>query len=185
MKFKNSLQIAVFFALLGVAGKLTVYVLHLQHLPDMQFYIVVYYLVLLLFSVFFGIRQYKLNEPGNTGYFDDMKAGVRAGMLFAMIIGLVTYVYYSKIDVDFFEIEKAQRREYIVQQAQELLKEGKKTREELRTMLKNQFVNIELMFTPYYQTLMTVFGLTFMAFFNALIFAAFMRKFPGFKKASS
>tara|TARA_Y100000589_G_scaffold291166_1_gene294414 strand:- start:18704 stop:19252 length:549 start_codon:yes stop_codon:yes gene_type:complete len=181
MKFKTPLQIAVFFAALGVAGKLAVYVLHLQHIPEVQFYIVVYYLVLLLFTVFFGIRQYKLFAEKETGYFDDVKAGVRAGMLFAMIIGLVTYFYYNNIDTDFFEIRRQEVKESVVHQAKEMLKQGK-SKEEINAFLKNQFISMETMLTPYFQTIMTVFGMTFMAFFNALIFAVFMRKFPGFKK---
>jgi hypothetical protein len=181
MKFKTPLQIAVFFAALGVVGKLTVYSLKLQHIPEVQFYIVVYYLVLLLFTVFFGIRQYKLYADKETGYFDDVKAGVRAGMLFALIIGAVTYFYYNNIDTDFFEIRKQEVKDSVVNQAKKFYEEGK-SKEEIKTYLINQFLSMHTMLTPYFQTIMTVFGMTFMALFNALIFAVFMRKFPGFKK---
>ncbi len=181
MPFKTPLQIAVFFAVIGLIGKLTVFMMGIQHLPEVQFYIVVFYLILLLMAVFFGIRQFKFYADKPTAYFDDVKAGVRAGMLFALIIGAITYFYYAKIDPAFFEIKIAKTTDFVREQMKEMVHQGK-PKSEILQYAKQQYISIAYMYTPYFQTVMTVFGLTFMAFFNALIFAVFMRKFPGFKK---
>ncbi len=181
MKFKTPLQIAVFFSIIGLIGKLTVLKLGIQHLPETQFYIVVFYLILLLMTVFFGIRQFKFYAEKPTAYFDDVKAGVRAGMLYALIIGAITYFYYTQIDPAFFEIKIAKTKDFIHGQMQEMVRQGK-AKSEILQYAKQQYLSMVYMLTPYFQTVMTVFGLTFMAFFNALIFSVFMRKFPGFKK---
>ncbi len=100
---------------------------------------------------------------------------------FAILVAAITYVYYAKIDATFFEIKQAPLLEELNKKTQEVLAEGKETKEIVVSNYTNQLFSIRTFLSPYFQAMWTMFGLVFMGLFNSLIFALLMKKMPGFK----
>lgn len=175
--FKNPFQIAIVFALLALVVKLTIYLLGAQH-GDMERYIIYIYMLILLLTVFFGIRSNKVTN-GTTTFGEDFKAGARTSAFFAVLVAVITFVYYAKIDADFFAIKKAPLFEKLALDANE--KTATMNKEELTAFLSNQILGINMYLSPYFQAMWTMFGLVFMGLFYAFVFTFMMRKVPGFK----
>ena len=102
--FKNPFQIAILFAIIALVSKLTLFSLEIQH-DDIR-YIVYIYMMVMLVAVFFGVRSSKImNEGKKTTFAQDFKSGARTASFLALLIALITYVYYSKIDSGFIDKE--------------------------------------------------------------------------------
>ena len=177
--FKNPFQVAVAFSILALCVKLLFFVMEMQH-GAAEKYIVYIYMLILLIAIFFGIRSSKLDiEGGKTTFGQDFKAGARTASFFAILVAVITYVYYAKIDVDFFEIKKQPILDALKITAQEKLQTQSK--EEVRAFLANQLNGINMYLSPYFQAMWTMFGLVFMGLFYSAVFSFMMRKLPGFK----
>jgi len=177
--FKNPFQVAVTFAIIALIIKIVVFLTGYQH-GVMETGIRYIYMLLLLTTVFFGMRSGKILTSGTTKFMDDFKWGARTAAYFAMIVAIITYVYYSKIDVNFFTIkQKPIFDEYLLEASKALKTKPKK---EVITTLSNQIYGMRTFLSPYFQAMWTLFGLVFMGMFDALIFAFLMKKFPGYKK---
>ena len=48
-----------------------------------------------------------LTLNGITSLGQDFKTGARTASTFAILVSIITYVYYSQIDPEFFELKKA------------------------------------------------------------------------------
>ena len=105
--FKNPFQIAITFALIALIIKLSVFSMDMQH-GGMEKYIFYIYMFLLLLTVFMGIRSTKVMSNGTTSLGQDFRAGARSASIFAILITAITYMYYSNIDPEFFEIKRAE-----------------------------------------------------------------------------
>lgn len=177
---KNPFQVSIAFAGVALILKLIVFSLNMQH-GDMENYIRYIYMLILLVAVFFGIRSNKILEENKTNFLQDFKAGARTAAFFAILVAAITYVYYAKIDATFFEIKQAPLLEELNKKTQEVLAEGKETKEVVVSNYTNQLFSIRTFLSPYFQAMWTMFGLVFMGLFNSLIFALLMKKMPGFK----
>ena len=176
---KNPFQVAVAFSIVALIIKLTIFSLNLQH-GDMENYIRYIYMLVLLTAVFFGIRSSKVQESKTT-FLQDFKAGARTAAFFALIVAGITYVYYAKIDVEFFTIKQAPVLEELTKSTQEAIKAGVDTKDVIISNYSNQLFSVRTFLSPYFQAMWTMFGLVFMGLFNALVFALLMKKMPGFK----
>lgn len=177
---KNPFQVAVAFSIIALVIKLVIFMLKMQH-GDMENYIRYFYMLLLLTAVFFGIRSSKINTEGQTTFIQDFKAGARTAAFFALIVAGITYVYYAKIDADFFAIKQAPLIEELTKSTKDTIVASKETKETIVTNYSNQLFSIRTFLSPYFQSMWTMFGLVFMGLFNALVFALLMKKMPGFK----
>jgi hypothetical protein len=177
---KNPFQVAVTFAAVALIIKLVVFSMNVQH-GDMENYIRYIYMLILLTSVFFGIRSNKILEKNQTSFMQDFKAGARTAAFFAIIVAAITYVYYAKIDATFFEIKQSPLLEELNKKTLEVLTEGEEKKDVVVTNYSNQLFSIRTFLSPYFQAMWTMFGLVFMGLFNSLIFALLMKKMPGFK----
>jgi len=178
---KNPFQVAVSFAVVALIIKLIIFSMDAQH-GDTETYIRYIYMLILLTAVFFGVRSNKILEEGKTTFGQDFKAGARTASFFAIIVSAITYVYYAKIDVDFFTIKQAPLIEELMKQTEQSVIEGNETKEKITADLSNQLYGMKTYLSPYFQSIWTLFGLVFMGMFNALIFAILMKKMPGFKQ---
>ena len=104
--FKNPFQVAISFAIIALVVKLTAFSLDVQH-GGMEKYIFYIYILLLLLTVFFGIRSNKIMNEASTSLGQDFKSGARSASIFAILVTAITYMYYSNIDPEFFVIKKA------------------------------------------------------------------------------
>lgn len=175
---KNPFQIAIIFALVALCVKLIFFSMGIQH-GDMEKYIIYVYSLILLIAIFFGIRSNKINIEGNASFGQDFKAGARTASFFAIIVALITYIYYAHIDIDFFEIKKQPILDSIKSAAQEKLQT--QTKKEVTDYILNQLKGINMYLSPYFQAMWTMFGLVFMGLFYSAVFSFMMRKIPGFK----
>ena len=69
-------------------------------------------MLILLCAVFFGIRSNKIMYEGTTTFGQDFRTGARTASFFALLVGAITYIYYTKIDVDFISIKKEKKITY-------------------------------------------------------------------------
>ena len=176
--FKNPFQVAIVFSLVALVAKLALFSLDLQH--DDLAYITFAYMLILLCAVFFGIRSNKIMYEGTTTFGQDFRTGARTASFFALIVGGITYIYYTKIDPDFFAIKTAKTIEVYKDGMQAIINENGLT--EAKKMFKSKIVSLFAIYSPISQTTYTLFGLVFLGLFHAGVFALLMKKFPGFKK---
>jgi len=176
--FKNPFQVAISFAVIALIIKLIIFTLEVQH-GAMETYIRYIYMLVLLTAVFFGIRSNKIIEGTKTSFGQDFKAGARTAAFFALLVAGITYIYYAKIDVNFFPIMKSELISEYADMLPELVAE--KGIEEAKDITKNNIIGLNTIFSPYSQATYTLFGLVFMGIFNAVVFAFVMKKMPGFK----
>ncbi len=176
--FKNPFQVAVVFALIALVVKLAIFYLGIQHANTA--YITYAYMLILLFTIFFGIRSNKVMFEGATTFGQDFKTGARTASLFALMVGGITYVYYTQIDSEFFPTKIALSLEEYAKNIPGLIKE--KGMVEAKSFFKNKVQTAMTIYSPISQTTYTLFGLVFLGMFHSGVFALLMKKFPGFKK---
>lgn len=179
--FKNPFQVAIIFAVFSLTVKISVYTMGIQH-GAMEKYIWYIYMLILLLAVFFGIRSNKLMYKGNTSLGQDFRTGARTASFYAILMAVITYFYYAKIDVDFFTIKKAELYATYPDKIANALSEKTMTIEQIKVKLKADIGNANTLFSPYIQATSTMFGLVFIGLFNSIVFALLMKKYPGFKK---
>jgi len=194
---KSSLSVAVYAALAALVLKLSVFAMDAQH-GGMERYIFMIYMLIMLVAVFFGIRQFKIKSEATTTYQQDFKAGLSVATYFAIIVGVFTYYYYSRIDPDFFEIKFAENikpfEEDVMQKAiaykeamtkdlpAEKMQEIVAAKDEAINQYKKFYSGFHIFFNPTQQFTLTLMWLMFLGLIYSAMTAFFIRKFPGYKK---
>ncbi|PJB14124.1 MAG: hypothetical protein CO118_10255 [Flavobacteriales bacterium CG_4_9_14_3_um_filter_32_8] len=179
LMFKNPFQVAVVFAVISLIVKVSIFLLGVQH-GAAEAYIRYFLMLVLLVTVFFGIRSNKVMYEGATTFRQDFKTGARTASFYAILMAIITYVYYAKIDADFFAIKQQPLLDELYNSAKN--KMATESRETIQTNLSNQIFGIQTYLSPYFQAMWTLFGLVFMGLFHSAVFAFLMKKYPGFKK---
>lgn len=177
--FKNPFQIAVVFAVISLLVKVAIFSLNIQH-GAMEAYIRYFLILVLLIAVFFGIRSNKLLYEGTTTFGQDFKSGARTASFYAILMAIITYVYYAKIDAGFFAIKQQPLLDELYNSAKNKI--GIESRATIQANLSNQIFGIKTYLSPYFQAMWTLFGLVFMGLFHSAVFAFLMKKYTGFKK---
>ena len=176
--FRNPFQVAIAFALIALITKLVLFYFNLQH--DDTSYITYAYMLILLCTIFFGIRSNKSMYEGNTTFAEDFRTGARTASFFAILVGGITYVYYTKIDIEFFPVKRAVSIAEYTKNIPDLISE--KGLVDAKLFFKNKLLTLNTIYSPVSQTSYTLFGLVFLGLFHSFIFAMLMKKYPGFKK---
>ena len=179
--FKNPFQVAITFAVVSLIIKVAIFSMDMQH-GAMEKYIWYVYMLMLLFSVFFGIRSNKIMYEGTTSLGQDFKTGARTASMYAILMTIITYLYYSKIDPDFFEIKKAETLAALPQKISMAIQENNMSIDVIKEKAKDDIKNSAIIFSPYLHSIATMFGLVFTGLFQSIVFAFLMKKYPGFKK---
>jgi hypothetical protein len=179
--FKNPLQVAIIFAVISLLVKLSVFSLGMQH-GHMEKYIWYIYMLILLIAVFFGIRSNKITNKGTTSVGQDFKTGARTASFYAILMAIITFLYYTQIDTDFFEIKKEELFQQYPEKISHALNEKKMNVTEIKEHLKADIMNSSTIFSAQFHSMITLFGLVFIGLINSIVFAFMMKKFPGFKQ---
>jgi hypothetical protein len=179
--FKNPFQVAITFAIIALVVKLAAFSMGIQH-GAMEKYIFYIYMLLLLLTVFVGIRSNKIMNEGTTSLGKDFKAGARSASIFALLVTAITYFYYSNIDPEFFEIKRAESLETLPLKIKQAISDGDMTIEEIKEKVKGNIKSAHTIFSPYLHSMATMFALVFIGLFQSIVFAFLMKKYPGFKK---
>ena len=87
--FKNPFQVAITFAVISLIIKVSVFSMDMQH-GSMEKYIWYIYMLMLLFSVFFGVRSNKIMYEGTTSLGQDFRTGARTASIFAILMTIIT-----------------------------------------------------------------------------------------------
>ena len=174
--FKNPFQVAVVFALIALVIKLIFFYLDVQH--DNTSYITY---AGINCCYLFGIRSNKVMYKGTTTFGQDFRTGARTASFFALLVGVITFTYYSKIDTEFFPTKIAATvADYEQNILPDLIKE--KGIKESKKLFVDKIVNMNVIYSPMSQTTYTLFGMVFLGLFHSAVFALLMKKFPGFKQ---
>ena len=176
--FKNPFQVAIAFALIALILKLALFYFGVQH--HNTSYVTYAYMLLLMCAIFFGIRSNKIMYEGTTTFGQDFRSGARTASFFAILVGGITFIYYSKIDTDFFPTKIAEKLTIESKNIPDLILEKGYT--EARSLFKSNILNLKVIYSSMSQTTYTLFGLVFLGLVHSAIFALLMKKFPGFKK---
>ena len=176
--FRNPFQVAIVFALIALIAKLILFYLGVQH--DNTSYITYAYMLILMCAIFFGIRSNKVMYEGTTTFGQDFRSGARTASFFAILVGGITFIYYSRIDAEFFPTKIAEKIALESENISNIIKE--KGLVEAKSLFKNNIINLKVIYSPMSQTTYTLFGLVFLGLIHSAIFALLMKKFPGFKK---
>ena len=179
--FKNPFQVAITFALVALIVKLGAFSLGIQH-GGMEKYIFYIYMLLLLLTVFIGIRSTKMLNEGTTSLGQDFRAGARSASIFAILVTAITYFYYSNIDTEFFEIKRAERLSITLEEVTKALQDGDMTAAQIKQHAIDRVMTASTIFSAYLHSMGTMFGLVFIGLFQSIVFAFLMKKYPGYKK---
>lgn len=170
MPMKHAFSLAVWMTLASVVAKLILFKLDLD-LQKNAMYSAFFNLLVISVGTFFAVRQFKIRAARPTKFQEDVKAGMRTAALYALLMTIFVFVYYSYIDAGFFtkmiESRLAAAR-IAVEQGQEI--DLEKTRE-----------FGEFIFSPKTHSTITLFGFLVAGAIYSLLITVFMRKFPGFK----
>lgn len=178
---KNPFQVAITFAIVALIIKVSLFSLELQH-GAMETGIRYIYMLLILIAVFFGIRSNKLTSETKTTFGQDFRAGARTASFLAILTAVITYVYYAKIDTEFFSIKQQPLLDELYQKIKADYEANPKDVATLKENTTNQIYSIRMYLSPYFQAMWTMFGMVFMGLFDSAVFALLMKKLPGFKK---
>lgn len=119
--------------------------------------VIMLHLLLILLGIYFESNaQFSLGRPG---FLDFFKAGMRAGVLYALVIGVFTWFFYSQLIPEVF----TERNQALVEAL-----EGRDAEEQIEM--------IETLFTPAKYGQGTFFGYFMISFCYSIIVALFHHK---------
>tara|TARA_B100000809_G_scaffold140505_1_gene138038 strand:- start:302 stop:844 length:543 start_codon:yes stop_codon:yes gene_type:complete len=179
--FKNPFQVAITFAIIALIVKLAAFSMGIQH-GEMEKYIFYIYILLLLLTVFMGIRSNKIMNEASTSLGQDFKSGARSASIFAILVTTITYLYYSNIDPEFFIIKKADYLVTLPNKINLAIQGGEMTIEQIKVKAIGDIQSTNIIFSPYLHSMATMFGLVFIGLFQSIVFAFLMKKSAGLKK---
>lgn len=164
---KTPTSIAVWMVLISIVLKLFVFITSNQF-TDIGQVAVFGNIFFLLTGIFLGIRLFKktqLSKETASSFIDDFKAGMKVAALYSVMMAAFVYIYYSFIDISYFDIKLAKQIEMAQEQNMNL--------EQIKT-------TGEMVLSPFFQTTITLIGFILLGSFYSSILAFLMRKFPGF-----
>src|SRR5690606_7317115 len=98
---KHAFSLAVWMTLASVVAKLILFKLDLD-LQKNAMYSAFFNLLVISVGTFFAVRQFKIRAARPTKFQEDVKAGMRTAALYALLMTIFVFVYYSYIDAGFF-----------------------------------------------------------------------------------
>ncbi|MCB0802308.1 MAG: DUF4199 domain-containing protein [Flavobacteriales bacterium] len=121
-------------------------------------------LFIIMVGTFLGIRLFKNIHVEKTTFLADVKAGMKVAGMYAVLMSFFVYVYYTYIDVDYFEIKLSRQLELMAESGADklALNQARKT---------GGFV-----LSPYFQSTVTLILYLLFGSFYASIITFFVRK---------
>lgn len=123
------------------------------------------FIVVLLFSVFMGIRDTRDKElSGKIGIGDAVKKGLAVCSINAVILGLFTYAYWANPNPDFIN--------FIIERSRQLMiQHGDKAER-----IEQELENIRMSLQPMRQVTQTIFGSMILGLFSAIVFGLLLSR---------
>lgn len=119
---------------------------------------------IIMVGIFLGIRLFKEQMPEKTSFIADAKAGMKVVGMYAVLMSVFVYVYYSYIDPSYFEIKLGNQVDLLAENgaSQADLKKARETG--------------ELILSPYFQSTVTLILFILLGTFYSSIITFFVRK---------
>ncbi len=115
----------------------------------------------MMWGIYSGIRLFKKNAKEKTVYLTDLKAGMRIASVYALLMSAFVYLYHSQIDTQYFELKMEERIELTIEQGADI-EQAKKS--------------MEMVFTPFFQSTITLIGFLILGSFYASMLAFLVRR---------
>ncbi|MFB1021651.1 MAG: DUF4199 domain-containing protein [Vicingaceae bacterium] len=161
---KTHFSIVVWMLVVSMAMKMVIFAGNLQFTGYERIYFFGNLFVIMI-GVFLGIRLFKEMSETKTGFIADVKAGIKVVGMYAVLMSLFVYVYYTFIDPNYFPTK-------IDSQMAALESSGRATGNEL---VKSR-ETAQVILAPYFQSTITlILYLLLGAFYSSLI-TFFVRK---------
>lgn len=122
-------------------------------------------LFVIMTGVFLGIRLFKSLSPNKTSFIADLKAGMKVAGMYAVLMSLFVYAYYSWIDSGYFPTKLANQMA--------LLEESGSANE---TDLKQARETGKFILSAYFQSTVTLILYILLGTFYSSIITFFVRK---------
>tara|TARA_B100000902_G_C27259427_1_gene889794 strand:- start:1131 stop:1628 length:498 start_codon:yes stop_codon:yes gene_type:complete len=156
---KQYQNIAFIAALTCVIAKM-IYFLFLPPNEAWDNYVRLFYLLAFLIALFFGLRSFKIRAT-RSDFTHDVKTGMKITSIFALIISIFTWIYYTWINPEYF----ANRISDALSQAPEESIEAIET-------------NASFIFNAFTHSTITLLSMMVIGFFYTLIMVLIMRAKP-------
>ncbi len=165
------MTITIYLALLTIVLRLVIDTL------DFDWRLIVYVLLFaILFCCYSGIRKQRsmIESKDQLGILLDVKAGMRVGAFYALLMSIFSYIFYSWINPAFFP-------SLIESRADELragIDSSQTTPEEMEQIMTKFYEFSEFIFSAFQWATFTLFSLVFLSAFYSLIIALIAKKAP-------
>ncbi len=121
---------------------------------------------------------------------DYFKTALRGGVFFSLLMGLFTFYYYARVDVDFFDVKfdetVSSYEEYFIEERDKYesnpTEEAEQTFAQVKENYKNMVVLARFMYTSKQQAFYTFLGLICLSLLYASVVAVVYRKVISRKK---
>lgn len=157
---KSSFSIAVWMVLISVILRMIVFLMDWQFTNYEKIYLFGNLFVLMM-GVFFSLRLYKRKVEKTTHFLEDYKAAMRFVGLYAILMSVFVYIYYSSIDVTYFDVKLKSQLTLAAEHGMDL-DQVKKTG--------------EMILTPFFQSTITLVGFIMLGFIYSAIIVFTTRK---------
>lgn len=160
----RSMKIALVMSAIAIGLKLGLFAMGVEQRAASKI-VMAMHLFLILGGTFFGVRGYVMDHP-DAAVKDRVKAGMRVGGIYALIISVFVFCYYQYIDTTYFPEMIANRIE--------LAKSA---------MVENPDINLEnvkktgeMFFNPKVHATITLFGLVVTGVIYSVLITFFMKQ---------
>ncbi len=169
------LKYALLFSALWIIVRLTTF---LGSFGEVYGYVLLINPLFLLLAVTFGLRASKSQSKEASSFLRDVKTGMKAGVLYALIVALFTFLYHRSIDPDFFE----DRKEKVIVSLKKEIEHREKLKEEEKEVppgtidIEQTRQSLNTMSSPFSVMTLTLLGLITLSIIYAMVVAALDRK---------
>lgn len=133
-----------------------------------------YLIFIVVIVVYLGIYRQRRQSNEAFTFVMDFKGGLSSGVLYALLLGIFTFIFYHFIHADFLQNIVDTRAQEIVLQAQKNGWSDEKTEQLLENL--EQFAS--LIYRPLNWSVLTTLAATIMSVIYASIFALIAKSFP-------
>ena len=161
---KTHFSIVVWMLVVSIFMKMAVFAANWQFTGYERIYFFGNLFVIMI-GVFLGIRLFKALSPEKTGFMADVKAGIKVAGMYAVLMSLFVYLYYSFIDPSYFPLKIEEQMRLLEESGRASGNELVKSRETAQFIL-----------APYFQSTVTLILYLLLGTFYSSIITFFVRK---------
>lgn len=180
---RPTVQYAILFVIIWFLGKMTFFYTQTFQRPHEVKFLVLWNMLCLLLGITIGSYAQKRREINSeTTALYDMKNSIAGGLVYSVLVGILIYVYYAKIDPAYNE-RQLHTAEIAIKEALEDPVQLKKIRQnpEMGTMTKEELYNKALtgqkaIYSPGSTMTVSMLGMLLLSTLNSLVVTVVYRR---------